>query len=97
MFVELIESTLTKYQWRRTKYRHESGKVLEILLPPCYKKKGHGLTFNEAAEAKMLLTIMERICLTSRSSGRLYRCPKCGDRILKPGHCHNPHCPDRRR
>lgn len=26
----------------------------------------------------------------------LYRCPNCGDRILKPGHCHNPYCKLRR-
>lgn len=29
-------------------------------------------------------------------SDGLYRCPTCDDSILKPGHCHNPHCPDRR-
>lgn len=90
MFAELIESTLTKYQWRRTKYRHENGKILEVLLPPGYRKKGHGLIFNEVAEAKMLLT------LTSKSNRRLYRCPTCGDRILKAGHCYNPHCPERK-
>ena len=27
-------------------------------------------------------------------NGKLYCCPTCGDRILKPGHCYNPHCPD---
>lgn len=24
------------------------------------------------------------------------RCPVCNDRILKKGHCYNPHCPDHR-
>lgn len=57
MFIELIESTLTKYQWRRSKYRHESRKVLEVLLPPCHRKGHHGIIFNEAAEAKMLLSM----------------------------------------
>ena len=55
MFVELIKSTLTKYQWRNTKYRHENGNILQILLPPCHRKGHHGIIFNEIAEAKMLL------------------------------------------
>ena len=25
---------------------------------------------------------------------RHYQCPVCGDRILKPGHCYNPYCPE---
>ena len=24
--------------------------------------------------------------------GSLFLCPVCKDRILKPGHCHNPYC-----
>ena len=61
MFAELIESNLTKYQWRRTKYRHDNGKILEVLLPPCYIKPGARLTFNEVAEAKMLLTMTKNL------------------------------------
>lgn len=41
---------------------------------------------------------LEDAVLTSAMhSDGFYRCPTCDDRIIKPGHCHNPHCPDRRR
>lgn len=39
----------------------------------------------------------DAILTSAMHSDGLYRCPTCNNKILKLGHCYNPHCPDRRR
>jgi len=78
MFIELIKRTLTNHRWRETEYRHESGTILKVCVPPCYRKKDYALTFNEAAEAKMLLGMTRNLPNKPNKADQVKTGPRLG-------------------
>lgn len=45
-------------------------------------------------EIPLIIDALKRHLTSAMYPNGLYRCPTCNGRILKPGHCYNPHCPD---